>query len=139
MKETFILLAGQIDFAVRSIPKSCIDISKKNTHNFISDFWGFVGNKLNSKECSEFCEVWKEGINLYLKNGIFTEEDCEIFENVGNMPLYLDKNMQLRVLNETIKQLEESILISSKNLASKIKIYRYTGVSAGIFIVLILI
>ncbi len=139
MKETFILMSGQIDFAIRSIPQILINISKRNDCMPVKDFYGYVGNKLRSRECSDFNEAWNEGVNLYLCDNIFTESDREIFRNVGNMPVYLDKQMQIKELEENIKMLEEDIINASENLASRLRIYRCTGISAGIFIVLILL
>ena len=79
------------------------------------------------------------GIDNYIRDIFLTEADCALLKNVGNMPLYLDAQMQIAVLEETSSQLQTVIAQAEKDINEKCKIYQSFGFIIGLLIVLILI
>lgn len=138
-RQTIELLSGQIRYAYTSIPEAFLHIADKSGYSYIHDFYGYVGNMLMNKECVDFTDAWNQGIHKYVQDVFLTESDCEILKNVGTMPVYLDGDMQIKVLEETSRELEHLITEGESKLKEKCKIYQCTGFIAGIFIVLVLI
>jgi stage III sporulation protein AB len=138
-KKTFLLLEGQIHYAYTSIPEALMNIAYKSSYTYISDFYGYVGKELTDRKCNDFHEAWDNGIRLFVQGIYLTQDDCSIIRNVGNMPLYLDCDMQIKVLEETTAELEQTITEAETEIGQKCKIYKCTGFAVGVFIVLILI
>ena len=139
LKETFIILIGQIRYARTTIPEAFQEISKKCSYTDIGNFYEFVAVNLKNHSCQEFSEAWNMGINTYIRDIFLTEADCTLLKNVGNMPLYLDAQMQIAVLEETSSQLQTVIEQAQKDIHEKCKIYQSFGLIIGLLIVLILI
>lgn len=139
LKETFIILIGQIRYARTTIPEAFGEIAEKCSYTDISNFYEFVAANLKNHSCKEFSEAWNMGIDNYIRDIFLTEADCALLKNVGNMPLYLDAQMQIAVLEETSSQLQTVIAQAEKDINEKCKIYQSFGLIIGLLIVLILI
>lgn len=139
LKETFIVLIGQIRFARITMPEAFNQIAKKCGYTDIKNFYEFVAESLRKRSYLDFSEAWNKGIDVFIRDIFLTEEDCTLLKNVGNMPLYLDAQMQTAILEETVTQLEAVIEEAEKDIHEKCKIYKSFGLITGLLIVLILI
>lgn len=139
LKETFIILMGQIRFAKSPIPQAFLMIAEKSCYTYIHDFYKYVSESLSRRTCKEFSEAWNMGIDLFIQDIFLTESDCAIIKNVGNMPLYLDAQMQLSILEETNSEIDKLITEAEKDIREKCRIYQSAGFILGLLIVLILI
>ena len=138
-KQTLLLLNGQIRFGCTSIPQAFADIADKCTYADIREFYAYAAEQLKANCCEDFSQVWNKSIALYLQEYYLTREDCQIIAGIGQMPLYLDKEMQMRILEGAVLELEQSIGTAEKNLDEKCRIYKCTGFAAGVILVLVLI
>jgi stage III sporulation protein AB len=137
-RETFILLQGQIRYAYTSMPEAFKHIADKTTYTYIHDFYQFIYQKLIDKDCIDFYEAWNEGMNTYVQDIYFNDKDCEVLRSIGKMPLHLDGDMQILMIDETLHELDNIILEAEDKISQKCKIYKCTGFSAGVVIVLLL-
>lgn len=138
-KETLLVLSGQIRYGYTSIPEAFIKIAEKSSCTFIREFYTDVAKQLKSSTCQDFSAVWKKGISQYVQDIYLSQEDCHVLDNVGNMPLYLDGQMQIQMLEETVAELETILRDAQGHISEKCRIYKCTGFAAGVFLVLVLI
>ena len=138
-RETFLILAGQIRFAYISIPEAFDNIAMGSSSASIKEFYGYMSKTLKQKDKVDFKEAWTEGIRLYIKGSFLNEEDCRIISKVGEMPLYMDGQMQIAMLTERADELEHIIEQAERDYAGQCKIWKCAGVVSGILIVLVFI
>ena len=71
---------------------------------------------------------------------IFTNKDLDTYiEKIGHMPVHLDTDMQIKVIDGVVMELEGAIDNVTEELKQKERVYKCGGVMAGIFIVIILL
>lgn len=139
IKETLLILAGQIRYGYTSIPEAFMNIAQKSSYSYIREFYTYVAKQLKSSTCQDFSVVWKKAVTLYVQDIYLSQEDCRVLENVGNMPLYLDGQMQIKLLNEAVAEFDQILMEAQGQIQEKCRIYKCTGFAAGVFLVLILI
>jgi stage III sporulation protein AB len=67
------------------------------------------------------------------------KRDCITLKRVGEHLGYMDKEMQLGMIDLYVEQLDEEIKISKECIDEKIRVYNCLGVAVGIFAVLIIL
>lgn len=139
VKETLLVLSGQIRYGYTSIPEAFINIAQKSSYSYIRDFYFYVAKQLKGSTCQDFASVWKKAVGMYIQDIYLLQEDCRVIENVGNMPLYLDGQMQIKLLEEAVGELNQLLHDAQGQINEKCRIYKCTGFAAGVFLVLVLI
>ena len=103
------------------------------------EFLQELAEKLGKKEIKGFEEIWKEQVDSLLKEDGFQKEDRYLFQMVGNGLGYLDLNMQIENLNLAMLQTEEALKIAKEVQKVRGKLYQTLGVTAGMFLTLLII
>ncbi len=138
-KDTFIMIKGHIGFAGMSMPEIFETISQVTESEHIREFYSYASIQLRKKEDVDFYHVWKNAVTKYIKGVYLTDKDCVVIEKIGHMPMYLDADNQIKVIDMTVFEIDRLIENVQGDIKQKGKVYKCLGVMAGIFIVIVLI
>lgn len=139
INQSLLVFETQIDYALMSIPECFEKIGHTYNEHYIKNFYIYLADKLRMDGTHSFENEWKKAVNEYMKEEILTEQDCEVIERIGQMPLYLNKNIQLAMVREVHRQLENRIAGIEKECGIRCKVYRIVGLAAGTLVMLLLI
>jgi len=132
------LLRGDIRYANTPLPEAIASITRRHKGSF-DIFLNSVSTKLQELSGQTFAEVWKEAVNKELLDTSLSKKDklhlIQFGENLG----YLDKDMQMNVIDLFLSQLEEEIKEMTKAMKEKSYLYNSLGIMAGVFIVIVMI
>lgn len=129
----------QIDYALMSIPDCFEKIGQDSNKIYLQNFYEDLAVQLRSRGDETFGTIWKMGVEKYLKSDVLTSDDCEMINLIGDMPLYLNKEIQITILQSVKMQIHNVIVCLEQECSSKCKIYKISGLSMGILFVLLLI
>ena len=138
-KATIILLEGQISYGNYNLPQAFANISDSCGIAGIKNFYKYVSDRLYENCGRDFCEVWCDGMRKYSDCMYIQDKDKRLINSIGGIPLYLEGSTQINYLEEIKIKLETEINRAKSEAASKCKIYRCMGFSAGAFLVIVLI
>lgn len=137
--QSLLVFETQIDYALMSIPECFEKIGHTYKEQYISCFYLYMSDKLRMDGTHSFETEWIRAVNIYLRDGVLNGQDCEIIEEVGQLPLYLNKNIQLTMLGNVREQMNEKIAAIENECRIRCKIYRIVGLAAGTLVMLLLI
>lgn len=131
-------LQGELRFHKASLEEAFEAVAERMGSPF-QEFLKELAEKLGKKEIKGFGEIWKEQVDSLLKEDGFQKEDRYLFQMVGNGLGYLDLNMQIENLNLAMLQTEEALKIAKEVQKVRGKLYQTLGVTAGMFLTLLII
>lgn len=138
LRKLISLLRGDIRYASTPLPEAISSITRRHKGIF-NQFLNSVSEKLHELSGQTFADVWKDAVNKELLDTSLSKKDklhlIQFGENLG----YLDKEMQMNVIDLYLSQLEEEINENTKTLKEKSYLYNTLGIMAGVFIVIIMI
>lgn len=115
----------------------------ERTEHKICRAWVSISEKLKAgleqKTTGDVAALWKEAFRGHPEFDCLTVKEQEILLEVGNSLGFLDVAAQTRQLEFVRSRLEHCRLEQEKEGAEKRKLYRYLGMAAGIFVILILV
>lgn len=139
ISQSFVILETQIDYAFMSILEGFEKIGHETNEPQISRFYLEMAEQLRKNNEISFSKVWKDGTVHNLCTNVLTTEDCLLIQQIGDMPLYLNKEIQLTMIRSVRTKMNERIRMIEKECKVKCKIYRVTSLAAGFMCVLLLI
>lgn len=131
-------LKGEISFAVSTLPEAMERISKKSGKPF-SDFLFALADRMRRYSGENFSQILEELMKDILKDTYLEKEDLEEFYQAACNLGYLDKEMQIHILEQYLKEQEEKIRALRIQLPEKTKFFRSIGILAGVFLIILLI
>lgn len=138
LKKMVGLLRGDIRYANTPLPEALGAITRRHNGSF-NNFFKNVSTRLCELSGQTFAQIWQEGVVKELIDTSLSKKDKLLLTQFGDNLGYLDKEMQMNVIDLYISQLEEEIKEMTKTLKEKSYLYNSLGVMAGIFIVVIMI
>ena len=138
LKRMIGFLQGELRFHRASLEEAFEAVSERIGSPF-SMFLKEMSGRLGKKTLNNFEEIWKEQTEILLKEDGFQKEDHYIFQMLGNGLGYLDLNMQTENLNLVMQQTEEALKLAKEVQQVKGKLYQTLGVTAGMFLALLII
>lgn len=130
-------LKGEISFAVSTLPEAMERISEKTEAPF-AEFLYVLAERMRMYSGENFSHILDELIKEKLKASFLEKEDLdEFYQAVCNLG-YLDKEMQIHILEQYRKEQEEKIRRLRMQLPEKMKLCRSLGIMAGIFLIILL-
>ena len=131
-------LKGEISFARTTLPEAMEHLSGRLLFPFDQLFLG-LGQDLKKYPGSGFGEIFRQAIEREKGKWELLPEDVENFYQACCNLGYLDKEMQIHILERYSKELEKNVEQLREEMPKKMKLYRNLGVLGGIFFVIILI
>ncbi|MFA9375482.1 MAG: stage III sporulation protein AB [Lachnotalea sp.] len=138
IKKLMLMLKGEIKYLKAPLGEAFFNVGKRAKEPFNS-FFNQIASDIESLECESFYEIWSKHIDEELSKIKLNKRDCITFKRVGEHLGYMDKEMQLGMIDLYVEQLEEEIKISKESIDEKIRVYNCLGVAVGIFAVLIML
>lgn len=138
LKRMMIFLQGELRFHKASLPEAFENVSERVAAPF-SLFLCEAAKRLESKAYGGFEKTWVEMSEKYLRKAGLTKEDGQLLEMLRTSLGYLDLAMQTESLNLAILQTEDAIRLAKKQQEVKGKIYQTMGITAGAFLILLII
>ena len=138
LKRMIGFLQGELRFHKASLAEAFEAVSDRTSEPF-AGFLKELARKIETKDFRGFEEIWKEQVERLLKEDGFQKEDRYLLETLGNGLGYLDLKMQTENLNLVMLQTEEAVRLAKEMQQVKGKMYQTLGVTAGVFLTLLII
>ena len=131
-------LKGEISFARTTLPEAMAQLSKHVKPPFQA-LYSKLALELKQHPGTGFGEILYAMLEVEKKNWDLLSEDVEHFYQACCNLGYLDKEMQIHILERYIKEQEKNVEQLAKEVPQKMKLYRSLGVLGGVFLVIVLI
>ena len=138
-KESLIVIRGYIGYAIMSIPEIFEVVAETIDDKNISGCYISAAMHMKKRQTDNFRTIWKNAISENIDNNYIGKKQTLIIEKIGHMPVHLDTDMQIKVIDGVVMELEGAIDNVTEELKQKERVYKCGGVMAGIFIVIILL
>ncbi len=131
-------LKGEISFARTTLPDAMEQLSKHTKPPF-QLLYSKLALELKQHPGIGFGEILYEILACEKKNWDLLSEDVEHFYQACSNLGYLDKEMQIHILERYIKEQEKKVEQLTSEIPQKMKLYRSLGVLGGVFLVIVFI
>lgn len=138
LKKMIGLLRGDIRYAKTPLPEAIGSITRRHNGCF-NGFFNSVSEKLLELSGQTFSEIWKDAVIKELMDTSLSKKDKLHLTQFGDNLGYLDKEMQMNVIDLFQSQLEDEINEMTKTMKEKAYLYNSLGIMAGVFIVIVMI
>jgi stage III sporulation protein AB len=138
IKKLMLMLRGEIKYLKAPLGEAFFNVGKRAKMPFDS-FFNKIALEIDSLECESFYKIWCKYIDEELGKIKLNKRDCLTLKRVGEHLGYMDKEMQLGMIDLYVEQLEEEIKASKESMDGKIRVYNCLGVAIGVFTVVIML
>ena len=138
MRQALLLLHGEIRYTGAELPEAVMQAANRCEMPF-SDFYEALADKMRQMNGQPLKILWQECAAQYLKQTCLTQEDKQIFLDLGGQIGYLDKKMQLSALEGCTVLLDDGMTELEKSLGQKQKLSMTLGILSGFFLMVLLI
>ena len=138
VRQVLYMLKGEISYSASTLPEAFSHISRKTPQPF-REFLERVSGRLKALEGENLERVWQQETRRIRKKTSLAGEDIEEWEDLGGRLGYLDRTMQLQLIDLFLSQWEEKIRLLEKECGKTCKLYQYLGVLAGLLLTVALL
>ena len=138
LKQMMNLLQGELRFRRSELSEAFLNVSDRVEEPF-QGFLKTVAEELKGYQPQSFESLWNCAVGKLLLTEGFLKKDIQLLEILGNGLGYLDLAMQTEILNQAQIRTEEEILEAKKQQESKGKLYQTMGITAGAFLMLLIV
>lgn len=138
LKRLLLILRDEIRFAHSPLPEAFIRIGNKSSPPFSSVFLE-MGEKLRDHKTDSFYAAWSEGVKRLMLESRIKREDLEELDTLGRNLGTMDWQAQLNRLDAYLNEFDGRLSQVHEENKEKVKLYRLLGVSAGIFLTILLV
>lgn len=131
-------LKGEISFARTTIPEAMEQMSQRSNPPF-DHLFSRLARELRRFPGKGFGEVLHLVLEQERGTWNLTSEDVNLFYQACSNLGYLDKEMQVHILERCMKDLGRTCDELSQQLPQKAKLYRSLGILGGIFLIILLL
>lgn len=139
LKKMILMLRGEIKYTRTPLGEAFAVIARR-TNGIYSEFFKNTSAELAKLNGKSLSEIWQEQFKceMMIKSHLSDKDQrwlLQLAEGLG----YLDKEMQLGTIELYVEQLDAMILEGAKNFEKNSKLCKALGISAGLFLAIILI
>ncbi len=138
LRRMFLLLAGEIRSSRTPAGDAFLHMSAR-MDGVYKEFLEKLSEALRQEGRGRFDKLWKEQAEQSFRDSPLTKEELELLLSFGNTFGYLDTQMQLAAIEFLQKELAEAYEKLLVSCQGKMRIARLLGVTAGIFVVILLV
>lgn len=138
LKKYVLFMRGEMGCGNKTLPETFVELGKKSKGVW-KNFFCNIGMELGKMDGRTLAEIWQEGIKSQLSNSFLREREKEEWKNLGDNLGYLDKDMQLHMLELFQFHLRERMEDERKEVKNQSKLSQALGVMSGIFLTVLLI
>lgn len=138
MRKMVVVLQGEIRYG-----NAALNVAfRRGAMRIRQPFQGFLecmADQMEEYRGEAMAEIFRQGMKERLGATALRATDLELLERLGESLGYLDVKTQMDSMDLFLEQVSRLCLEAEEELRSKAKVYRYLGVSAGLFLAIILI
>jgi stage III sporulation protein AB len=138
IKKLMLMLKGEIKYLKAPLGEAFFNVGNRVKAPF-DLFFNRIALEIESLSCESFYAIWCKHIDEEISKIKLNKKDCLTLKRVGEHLGYMDKEMQLGMIDLYVEQLEEEIQSSKESMEEKIRVYNCLGITIGIFAVLIML
>lgn len=138
VKKQLMFMEGEIRVGFRPVKDIFAQLEQKSEGNWKS-FYAFVQKNMEREKQWSLDQIWLEGIKETLKTSLLNQNEKRAWRELGENLGYLDKEMQITLLNICEEHFEEYRLQAEDYLKGNAKIYQTLGIMGGIFLTIIFV
>lgn len=130
------LFSGEVRFSRCSLPECCLRLSQKMEEPYRRSFYEIYEKMCeNNGEC--FGELCRENLEKGLKEVVANEADKTLFINCFVNSGYEDDVLQLRMIEQSKKELEERLTLLMAENTSKCRLALGLGAMSGLLLIIL--
>lgn len=130
-------LKGEIEFSHTVLPDAFQQISRKVEEPF-STLLGTISREMRKQDGRSLKDLIRRSMEEWKKESDLEQEDVDAFtESVGQLG-YLDRSMQIHLLETYQKEQEIKLEILKGELPGKQKLFSSLGILGGVFLVILI-
>ncbi|MCH5267746.1 MAG: stage III sporulation protein AB [Lachnospiraceae bacterium] len=134
-------LYGEIEYAANDIPEVFRSMEKESV--YFKGFWERMGTRMEEGRAARLWEIWREEISrkeLYRRSIRFLgQEELFIMQEIGRSLGQTDRQSQLHTLALYQERLHKVLERVEQECHGQARVYRVAGVTAGFFLVILLL
>lgn len=138
VKKQLMFMEGEIRVGFRPVKDIFAQLEQRSEGNWKS-FYAFVQKNMEREKQWSLDQIWLEGIKETLKTSLLNQNEKRAWRELGENLGYLDKEMQITLLNICEEHFEEYRLQAEDYLKGNAKIYQTLGIMGGIFLTIIFV
>lgn len=129
-------LKGEISFAKSTLPEALERIGEKTVDPF-SDFVKKLAERMKKYSGEDFSYTLRLTMEEMLKDTYLVREDIEDFYGAACYLGYLDREMQIHILDRYLKEQTQKVEMLSAQMPKQQKLFRSLGILGGAFLVIL--
>lgn len=133
-----LFMKGEIRCGNRTIPETLLQLEKR-ANGIWKLFFKRTGEKLWNTSNGTLACVWSKEVENSLSRSFLREEDKKEWRELGENLGYLDREMQLNLLEIYEEHIMDSIEREKERMGTQTKLYQALGVMSGIFLAIVLV
>ena len=138
VRQILYMLKGEISYSASTLPESLETISGKTDRPF-RGFLERVAQRLGNLEGQTMEQIWRQELQTFRRETSMKPQDLEEWESLGARLGYLDRSMQLKLIDLFLLQWEEKIRYLEKASRSICRLYQYMGILGGLLLTVMLV
>ena len=127
-------IKAQIGYASSMLPDIFRDLSVNSDNRYVQEMFSYAAKMLSAGDI-----VIYEAVNVLNRRKILRKDELNVMYELSHFNSYIDKNMQLQYLELSIERLKRINENVAMDIAPRMKICRIGGITAGVFIAIMLI
>ena len=137
LEQAIRFMYGEIEYSADDISEVFGQLLPHSS--YLKGFWEMVRGRLLESRGQDLCSIWKEAMESEGVFALLADEDILLIEGLGKNIGSLDRQSQLGVLKLFEKRLGSIIEEAKGAYKGQAKVCHVVGVTAGIFISVLLI
>lgn len=138
VRQILYMLKGEISYSAVTLPESFFHIAGKTPQPF-REFLEQVSRRLAALDGENLEQVWRQEVRRIRKKTSLVPEEIGEWEDLGGRLGYLDRAMQLQLIDLYLTQWEEKIGRLEKECQKTCRLYQYLGALAGMLLTVVLL
>lgn len=137
LRRMAIILTSEITYANAALEEAFAELAKRLADP-AGAFFGHVRQRMQEGEHGVLGEIFKKQSLRDFKGSGLKKTDLESLWTLGGQLGYLDTEMQKKTLAYYLEQVNAACMQAQEEYKEKEKLFRCLGISAGIFLVILL-
>ena len=116
-----------------------LNLSVNSDNCYVQEMFSYAAKTLSDEGIVTYEAVWEEAVNVLNRRKILKKDELNVMYELSHFNSYIDKNMQVQNLELSIERLKRINENVAMDIAPRMKICRIGGITAGVFIAIMLI
>ena len=138
LRKLMFRLRSELQYSRQMLPEALLMTGKDAKEPYRSWLLSLY-ERLRKRQGTSLAIIWEEEVKIHLSYTEIPEEILEKLERLGSELGTIDLQMQIRILDLYIENLEQQMEELHAEEKERIRLYRYIGTAAGIFLAIVLL